>query len=113
MLGISGASFLFGALADWHYYLVGSLFLLAGLYNVFRRPPAAVSLAGRRRNRWLLPLIMASTAGAAYLAITFVVTPLLLSFTDSRPVSRAPISAAILEKTPAWHQAELHIQGMT
>lgn len=113
VLGISGASFLFGALNDWYYYLFGGIFLAVGLYFYFRRQPVAVSLESRQRNKWFFPLVMVGTAGAAYLLFTFVVPSLLISI--ARPTVGMALSAreATVEQGASLWQAELRVEGMT
>ncbi len=109
LLGFSGASFLFGALDNTYYYLLGGLFLVAGLIYLLRGQPMAVSLQARQRNRWFFPMILVASAGAAYLALTFVISPLLVSVASASMTSRA---AAAPPATTPW-QAALRVEGMT
>jgi hypothetical protein len=115
MLGLSGASFLFGALNDWHYYVLGGLFLAVGLFFYFRGQPVAVSLEGRQRNKWFFPLVMVGTAGVAYLAITLVISPSLISASNPAAVSSHNNEHGLMaegnQKEDLW-RAGLRVEGM-
>lgn len=113
LLGISGASLLFGALNEGYYYAVGALFLAAGLYYLLRGQPAAVSFEARRRNRWLLPVVMVATAGATYLMLTVVISPLLVSVSHPSTHQASAAAMAASGQAASRRQAELRVEGMT
>lgn len=116
LLGLSGASFLFAALNNWYYYILGALFLAVGIYFQRRRQRVTGSPASQRRNRWLFPLVTVASGGVAYVLITFILVPLLTPFT--RPPSQNNIISQTItmnessETKPApLAQTELHVDG--
>ena len=113
---MSGASFFLGTLNSWYYYILGGLFLAVGIYYQHRHQLVTVSLASRRRNRWLFPLVTVSSGGVAYLLSSFILTPLLISF-DTRPALLPQTELSVDEtsyaKPASLRQAELHVEGMT
>ncbi|MBI4283579.1 MAG: hypothetical protein HY663_03820 [Chloroflexi bacterium] len=115
LLGISGASFFLGALNQWYYYILGALFLAVGIYFQYRHSVAG-SLAPRRRNRWLFPLVTVTSGVVAYLVISFILTPLLVSF-DTKPAvlpqTELRVDGIPDAKPTSLRQAELRVEGMT
>ena len=124
LLGLSSASFLVGATSySPFFYAISGLLLVAGFVFARQRQKSLCSVEEVKRNRWLFPLMLTGTAGAMYLLLTQVVSPLLAPVAGEHiaglaaeaSVASAASGQASLQqpRMVGVRRADLSISGMT
>ncbi|MDO8670695.1 MAG: hypothetical protein Q7O66_04605 [Dehalococcoidia bacterium] len=124
LLGLSSASFLVAATSySPLFYVLGGLLLVGGLLYARRRQATVCSVEETKRNKWLFPLVLSGTAGALYILLTQVVSPILAPVAGQHIASVAAAAgrsaAASGQASPAQprmfgvRRADLSISGMT